>query len=187
MQPRTALLIVDVQHDFLPGGALGVAHGDEVIAPLVAVAPMADVVVASRDGHPPDHCSFAAQGGSWPPHCVEGTHGAELHDAIAELEPDHVVVKATTPAVDAYSAFDGTGLADWLRAEGVERVAVGGLATDYCVRASALDALAAGFEVVVLEDACRGVEVHQGDSARALAELRGAGAHVERSTALVDG
>jgi nicotinamidase-related amidase len=185
MQPRTALLIVDVQHDFLPGGALGVAHGDEVIAPLAAVAPTADVVVASRDGHPPDHCSFVEQGGTWPPHCVEGTRGAELHPDVAALEPDHVVVKATTPAVDAYSAFDGTDLADWLRERGVERVAVGGLATDYCVRASALDALAAGFEVVVLEDACRGVDVREGDSARALAELRAAGARIERSTALV--
>ena len=187
MHPRTALLIVDVQHDFLPGGALGVAHGDEVIAPLLAVAPAADVIVASRDGHPPDHCSFAAQGGPWPPHCVEGTRGAELHEAIAAAGPDHVVVKATSPAVDAYSAFDGTDLADWLRARGIERVAVGGLATDYCVRASALDALAAGFDVVVLEDACRGVDVHEGDSARALDELRAAGARVERSTALVDG
>jgi nicotinamidase-related amidase len=186
MHPRTALLIVDVQHDFLPGGALGVAHGDEVIAPLAAVAPTADVVVASRDGHPPDHCSFVEQGGTWPPHCVEGTRGAALHEAIADLEPDHVVVKATTADVDAYSAFDGTGLAGWLREHGVERVAIGGIATDYCVRASALDALADGFEVVVLEDACRGVDVHPGDSDRALAELRAAGASIERSTALVD-
>jgi len=175
---RSALVIVDVQHDFLPGGALAVPHGDEVVEPLLAAAGGADVVVASRDAHPRDHCSFTAQGGTWPAHCVQGTHGAELEERIAALPLDRVVDKATTAAVDAYSAFDGTGLADDLRARGVDHVLVGGLATDYCVRATALDALAAGFAVTVLAGASRGVDVREGDSARALAELRTAGATV---------
>jgi nicotinamidase/pyrazinamidase len=174
----TALLIVDVQHDFLPGGALGVTDGDEVIPALVAAAEDADVVVVSRDAHPADHCSFADQGGVWPVHCVEGTHGAELHPAIAELEPDVRIDKATTRDRDAYSAFDGTRLEEELRARGVDRIVIGGLATDYCVRASVLDALRAGFAVTVLEDAVRGVDVQPGDSERALEEMRAAGAAV---------
>jgi nicotinamidase/pyrazinamidase len=174
----TALLIVDVQHDFLPGGALGVPDGDAVIAPLVAAADAADLVVASRDDHPAEHSSFAAQGGAWPPHCVHGTHGAELEPRIAALEPDIVVDKATTPEVDAYSAFDGTGLADELRRRGIDRLVVGGLATDYCVRASVLDALREGFAVTVLRDAVRGVDVTAGDSERALDEMRAAGAEI---------
>jgi nicotinamidase/pyrazinamidase len=172
----SALLIVDVQHDFLPGGALAVPDGDAVVAALVAAAPMVDLVVASRDAHPADHCSFAAQGGTWPPHCIEGTRGAELHPDIVALAPDIVVEKATEPDRDAYSAFDGTGLADALRARGVDRLLVGGLATDYCVRASVLDALHDGFAVTVLVDGIRGVEVAAGDSERALDEMRKAGA-----------
>ena len=174
----SGLLIVDVQHDFLPGGALAVPDGDVVVDALVAAAGTADLIVASRDAHPADHCSFVAQGGIWPPHCVEGTHGAELHPAIAALAPDLVVAKATEPDRDAYSAFDGTGLADALRARGVDRLLVGGLATDYCVRASVLDALREGFAVTVLADGVRGVEVAAGDTDRALAEMRGAGAVV---------
>jgi nicotinamidase/pyrazinamidase len=174
----TALLIVDVQHDFLPGGALAVPDGDAVLDALEAAAPTVDLVVASRDAHPADHCSFTAQGGIWPPHCVEGTHGAELHSDIAALEPDIVVNKATESGTDAYSAFDGTGLADELRARGVDRLVVGGLATDYCVRASVLDALREGFTVTVLADGVRGVEVAAGDTERALREMREAGAVV---------
>jgi nicotinamidase-related amidase len=173
-----ALLIVDVQHDFLPGGALGVADGDAVIATLVAAAADANVVVVSRDAHPPDHSSFSEHGGIWPVHCVEGTHGAELHPAIAALEPDVRIAKATTRDRDAYSAFDGTGLEDLLRARGVDRIVIGGLATDYCVRASVLDALRAGFAVTVLADGIRGVDVEPGDSERALSEMRAAGATV---------
>ncbi len=174
----SALLIVDAQHDFLPGGALAVPDGDAVLAALVAAAATVDLVVASRDAHPADHCSFAAHGGIWPPHCVEGTHGAELHPDIAALTPDIVVEKATEPDRDAYSVFDGTGLADALRARGVDRLVVGGLATDYCVRASVLDALREGFAVTVLADGIRGVEVAAGDSERALDEMREAGAVV---------
>ena len=173
-----ALLIVDVQHDFLPGGALAVTDGDEVIPALVEAAEAAELVVASRDAHPPDHSSFSEQGGIWPVHCVDGTRGAELHPEIAALDPDLVVEKATTRDVDAYSAFDGTGLADELRARGVDRLVVGGLATDYCVRASVLDALREGFAVTVLADGVRGVDVQPGDSERALSEMRAAGATV---------
>jgi len=171
-----ALLIVDVQHDFLPGGALAVPDGDAVLPALVAAAADAELVVASRDAHPADHCSFAEQGGIWPVHCVEGTHGAELHPDIAALGPDLVVDKATAADRDAYSAFDGTGLAQELRARGVDRLVVGGLATDYCVRASVLDAIAEGFAVTVLAEGIRGVEVQPGDTERALQEMRAAGA-----------
>ena len=173
-----ALLIVDVQHDFLPGGALAVPAGDAVIPALVAAADDVHLVVASRDAHPADHSSFAPQGGIWPPHCVEGTRGAELHPAIAALAPSLVVEKATEADRDAYSAFDGTGLADALRDRGVDRLVVGGLATDYCVRASVLDALREGFPVTVLAAGVRGVEVAPGDTERALAEMREAGAVV---------
>jgi nicotinamidase-related amidase len=181
----TALLIVDVQGDFLPGGALGVPDGDAVVAPLVEAAKEADVVVASRDFHPPDHVSFAARGGPWPPHCVAGTPGAELHPAVAALRPDRVVEKGRSRDLEAYSAFDDTGLAAWLAERGVDRLLVGGLATDYCVRASALDALAAGLDVVVLEDAARPVDVRPGDGARALDEIREAGGRVTTSDRLV--
>lgn len=172
---KTALLIVDVQQDFLPGGALGVPDGDRVVEPLVRAAAGADIVVKTKDAHPEGHCSFAAQGGPWPDHCIEGTRGAELHPQIAALTGD-VVAKATTLEVDAYSGFDGTGLAEDLRARGVERVFVGGLATDYCVKATVLDGLHAGLDVTVLTDAIAAVDVQPGDGERALKEMTGAGA-----------
>jgi nicotinamidase/pyrazinamidase len=173
----TALLCVDVQRDFCPGGALAVQGGDEVVQALVAEAPHAELVVASRDWHPPDHCSFVERGGRWPPHCVAGTRGAEIVPEVAALA-DVTVSKATTPNDDTYSAFGGTGLAELLRARGVTTLVVGGLATDYCVRASALDALAAGFAVVVPRSAVRAVDVERGDGERALEELAAAGATV---------
>ena len=183
----TALLIVDVQGDFLPGGALGVPDGDAVVEPLGRLAAAADLVVASRDLHPVDHVSFAARGGPWPPHLVTGTPGAELHPAVEALQPDRVVDKAQSPDVDAYSAFDGTDLTAWLRGRGVDRLLVGGLATDYCVRASALDALAAGFAVDVAADACRAVDVLPGDGDRALEEVRDAGGRVRSTAELLAG
>jgi nicotinamidase-related amidase len=180
---RTALLIVDVQHDFLPGGALAVPDGDAVLAPLERLAREVDLVVASRDWHPADHPSFAEQGGEWPVHCVQGTAGAELHPRVAALRPALVVDKAD-PAGDAFSAFEGTGLAEALREHGIERLLVGGLATDYCVRVSALDALREGFDVVVVEDAVRAVDVRPGDGERALDEVRDAGGAVAASDRL---
>mgnify|MGYP000962780689 CR=1 FL=1 len=181
-QRGDALLLVDVQNDFLPGGALGVPEGDAVIAPLnecaARFAQLGLPVVASRDWHPPDHCSFRPQGGPWPPHCVAGTPGAAFA-ATLRLPPATIVVsKATDPAVDAYSAFQGTGLAESLAALGCRRTWIGGLATDYCVRATALDAMAAGLQVLVLATAVRAVDVRPGDGARALEELRDRGATI---------
>jgi nicotinamidase/pyrazinamidase len=172
---RTALIAVDVQGDFLPGGSLAVADGFAVVPPLVAAAHSADVVVATRDWHTPDHVSFAARGGPWPPHCVAGTPGGALEPRIDRIA-DVVVSKGSNSEVDAYSGFDRTPLAALLRAMDVDRVVVGGLATDYCVRATVLDALREGFAVTVLRDAVRAVEVSPGDGARALAEMQDAGA-----------
>jgi putative nicotinate phosphoribosyltransferase len=175
--PGTALIAVDVQHDFLPGGALGVPGGDAVVEPLVRAARGAGLVVKTRDAHTSDHCSFTAQGGTWPAHCVARTRGAELHPAIAALDGP-VVDKGTARDADAYSGFDGTQLAELLRAAGVTHVLVGGLATDYCVRATALDALAAGFRTTVLADAVAAVDIADGDGRRALDELAAAGAQI---------
>ncbi len=179
------LLVVDVQNDFCPGGALPVAEGDRVVPVLnrwIERAVRARIpVFASRDWHPRGHVSFAERGGPWPPHCVQGTAGAELHRDLA-LPPGAVLVsKGTSLDRDAYSAFEGTDLAERLRAAGVRRVFVGGLALDYCVRASALDALKHGLDVVLLVQATRPVEVSPGDGERALAELRAAGARIEDS------
>lgn len=169
-----ALIAVDVQRDFLPGGALAVADGDAVVLPIRHLATRAPLVVATRDFHPADHCSFTAQGGPWPPHCVIGTPGAALHPAIDGLV--HVIVsKGTDPAEEQYSGFQETGLAGLLRARQVEHVLIAGLATDYCVRATALASRAEGFTTTVVTEAVRAVDVRPGDGERALAEARAAG------------
>lgn len=152
-----ALIIVDVQNDFCPGGALAVAEGDEVVPILNRLAPLFGTVVATRDWHPTNHRSFAAQGGPWPSHCVAGTPGAEFHSALDRSAIDLLIQKATMPEQEAYSGFDGADLAAQLRARGVRRVYVGGLALDYCVDATALDARKAGFETWVIGDATRAV------------------------------
>jgi nicotinamidase/pyrazinamidase len=173
-----ALVIVDFQNDFTPGGALAVPDGD-VVAPhlneLVASGRF-DLVVATRDWHPPDHSSFAAQGGPWPEHCVAGTEGAQLNPALDAAKVDVLVDKGTDPHTEGYSGFDGTELASLLRERGIDRVTVAGLATDYCVRATALDALQEGFDVTVDAAGSRGID--GGDSARALDEVRAAGGSV---------
>ena len=180
--PRSgdALVIVDVQKDFLPGGSLAVPFGDEVIPVLRRAARAFDrrglPVLATRDWHPPDHCSFVAQGGPWPSHCVAGTEGAELASELGLPDGARLVSKADRSDRDAYSGFQDTELAELLREAGVTRVFVGGLATDYCVRATVLDALAEDFEVVLLSDAVRAVDVEPGDGARAIQEMVGAGA-----------
>jgi nicotinamidase/pyrazinamidase len=180
-----ALIVIDVQNDFLPGGALAVAHGDEVLPPLNdairAFTLAARPIFASRDWHPADHCSFKARGGPWPPHCVAGTPGAEFAHALALPASAIVVSKATTADADAYSAFGGTDLAAQLRRRSVSRVVVGGLATDYCVLNTVLDARAEGFEVLLLADAVRAVEVTPGDGERALARMERAGARLARA------
>jgi nicotinamidase-related amidase len=175
-----ALVIVDFQNDFTPGGALAVAGGDEIADRINALARSGDydVVVATRDWHPPDHGSFAERGGPWPPHCIQGTRGAELHPALDTVAVDVVVDKGQDPSTEGYSGFDGTELATLLRDRGVDRVTVVGLATDYCVKHTALEAMREGFGVTVDSTAVRGVDVAPGDSERALAELRTAGAEI---------
>lgn len=175
LQPDDALLLVDVQRDFLPGGALAVPEGDAVVPVLnryIALAQQHGTpIFASRDWHPAGHCSFRAQGGPWPPHCVAGSEGARIAPGL-ELPANAVVVdKATTQAEDAYSAFSGTTLARQLRARDVKRVYVGGLATDYCVLNTVRDARSEGFEVVLLTDAIRAVNVNADDGARAVAQM----------------
>jgi nicotinamidase/pyrazinamidase len=181
MTKRRALLIVDVQNDFCPGGALGVADGDQVIAPLNRLAHeflnRGDVVVKSRDWHPATTKHFAAYGGTWPVHCVQETAGAEFHHALID-DPRIIIISKGTGDEDSYSTFDGTDLAERLRAQGVEEVWLGGLATDYCVKNSALDALSEGFRVKVIEDAIRAVNLKPGDDARAMEEMRSAGAEI---------
>ncbi|HKF75294.1 MAG TPA: nicotinamidase [Candidatus Dormibacteraeota bacterium] len=177
-----ALLIVDPQVDFCPGGALPVPGGDAIFPAINQLAGRLRLVVASRDWHPPDHCSFQSRGGPWPVHCQAGTPGADFHPDLDQTPLREVFSKGTDPARDAYSAFDGTALGGWLRERGVRRLLVAGLATDYCVRASVLDALREGLEVVVLQDAVGAVDPRPGDGARALDEMRSAGAAVARSS-----
>ena len=173
-------MIIDFQNDFAPGGALAVPQGDEIAARLHELIDTGrfDLVVATRDWHPPEHGSFAAKGGPWPPHCVAGSAGAELHPSLDASRVDIVLDKGTDPGTEGYSGFDGTDLADLLRRRGIDRITVAGLATDYCVRATALDALGEGFEVTVDTAGSRGIEKEPGDVERALAEVRAAGGAV---------
>lgn len=194
-----ALLIVDFQVDFCPGGALAVADGDTIAGPVNALARHVGLVVATRDWHPADHGSFtgavvdpelwdgADPPAIWPVHCVQDTAGAELHPALDRDLVDVVVDKGLDPNSQGYSAFQHTGLAGALRARGVSHLYVSGLATDYCVLNSVLDALAEGFAVTVVTDAVRGVEVTPGDSARALERMAEAGARLAGSSAVLSG
>jgi nicotinamidase/pyrazinamidase len=174
VDPRTdALIVVDVQRDFCPGGALAVPRGGEVVPVINRLLVLTDwLTVATRDWHPADHCSFKAQGGIWPPHCVAGTDGAAFHPALDQTRIRHVVSKAVTRGMEAYSGFQGTDLAALLASRGVRRAFVCGLATEYCVKATALDARRAGLDIVVIEDAIRGVEVKPGDCVKAIDEMR---------------
>jgi nicotinamidase/pyrazinamidase len=203
-----ALILVDIQNDFLPGGALAVPDGDRVIAVANALMPAFSLVVATQDWHPPEHGSFAVNhpgrrpgevielGGTsqvlWPAHCVQGTPGAEFAAALAKEHITRAFVKGTDPEIDSYSGFydngrrRSTGLGEFLRESGVTTVTVLGLATDYCVKFTALDALSLGLRTTVIEDGCRGVELAPGDVARALAEIRAAGGEVRPSAGLVD-
>jgi nicotinamidase/pyrazinamidase len=175
-----ALIIVDFQNDFTPGGALAVREGDTIADRIDAHARSGDydVVLATRDWHPPDHASFAAQGGPWPPHCVQGTPGAELHPALDRALIDAVVDTGYERDLEGYSGFEGTNLADLLRERQVDHVTVVGLATDYCVKNTALDALRQGFGVTVDSTAVKPVDVEVGDGERALEAVRAAGGSV---------
>jgi nicotinamidase/pyrazinamidase len=175
-----ALIVVDMQRDFLPGGSLAVPHGDEIVPVINRYMQLFSAenlpIVFSRDWHPINHCSFESRGGPWPPHCVAGSEGAAFAVGLTIPANARIVSKASAPDRDAYSAFQGTDLEAHLRSLDVNRVFVCGLATDYCVRATAEAALAAGFAAVLLRDAMRAVEVHMGDGETALQALRGAGA-----------
>ncbi len=191
-----ALLIIDFQNDFTSGGALAVPGGDEIAEPVKRLADQFDHVFATRDWrladqfdhvfatrdwHPPDHASFATEGGPWPVHCVQGTHGAELHPAMRDVEVEAIVDVGVERDDEGYSGFEKSKLADLLHEAGVDEVAVVGLATDYCVRASAIDACREGFDTTVVTDAIRAVEVNPGDGERALEDMKRAGAKLATS------
>lgn len=180
LETRDALVIVDVQNDFLPGGALAVPDGDAVLPVLNGYIALFEsrglAIFATRDWHPRDHCSFRAQGGPWPPHCVAFSRGAAFATDLQLPCSAVIVSKAQAPDRDAYSGFEGTELETLLRARGASRLLVGGLATDYCVLNTVRDGLARGFQVRLLTDAIRAVNVNPGDGDRALAEMSGLGA-----------
>jgi nicotinamidase/pyrazinamidase len=175
LNDKDALLVVDVQNDFLPGGSLAVQRGNEIIPVLNSYIRRFDQsglpVYATRDWHPAGHCSFLPQGGIWPPHCVAGTEGAMFPAALNVPESALIISKADTVQKDAYSGFEGTALADMLRARGVERLFIGGLTTDYCVLNTVRDALSEGFKVALLADAIKAVDVHPGDGDAAMQEM----------------
>jgi nicotinamidase/pyrazinamidase len=174
-----ALVIVDVQNDFCPGGALPVRDGDAVVAPLnryaESFARAGALVIATRDWHPPDHCSFRERGGAWPVHCVRGTPGAAFHPSLRLPANTVVISKAENPAVESYSFFGEPHLEQPLASRGIRRLFIGGLATDYCVKWTAMDAARRGLEAFVLADAIRGVDARPGDSERAIEEMKTAG------------
>ncbi|MCE9553575.1 MAG: bifunctional nicotinamidase/pyrazinamidase [Planctomycetes bacterium] len=198
-----ALMLVDLQNDFMPGGALAVAEGDRVVPIANRLMPRFDVVVATQDWHPAGHCSFASQhpgkspgdvvnlGGVqqvlWPDHCVQGSTGAELHRELNQAEIDHVVHKGTDAGIDSYSDFydnqriRATGLTDYLRKRGVTDVYVMGLATDYCVKYTALDAVEDGFHTLLIKDGCRGVNLKPGDVEAAVSAMAAAGVQLVES------
>jgi nicotinamidase/pyrazinamidase len=175
-----ALLIIDFQNDFVPGGALPVPDGDRIAPRVRALLESGDfdLVVATRDWHPPDHGSFEAQGGPWPPHCVQGSEGAELHPSLDRSKVDVVIDAGYRPELEGYSGFEETELERVLREHEIDSVTVVGLATDYCVRATALEALRLGFDVTIDREGVRGIDVSPGDSDRALAEVEAAGGAV---------
>lgn len=200
-----ALVLVDLQYDFCPGGALAVARGDETITVARKLMPKFDTVVATQDWHPRDHASFGVNQGKqvgdviqlnglpqvmWPVHCVQGTHGAELHAGLDRARITRVFQKGTDANIDSYSGFfdnghqKATGLGAWLRDQRVEQLYVLGLATDYCVKFTTLDARDLGFDVWLVEDGCRAVDLSPGDGDRALAEMRRAGATIIDSGAI---
>lgn len=198
-----ALIVVDVQYDFLPGGALAVPRGDEVIPVANRMMPLFDRVVASQDWHPADHGSFAVNHEGkkpgdvidlhglrqvlWPPHCVRNTHGAELADALDRARIDTVIRKGADPGIDSYSAFfdndhrKKTTLDDYLKREGVTDCYILGLATDYCVKYTALDAVNLEYRTVLIRDGARGIDLDPGDIERAIDEMAEAGVRVTDS------
>src|SRR5688572_17322463 len=202
-----ALILVDIQNDFLPGGALAVPRGDEIISIANQLQCIFDIVVATQDWHPADHGSFAANHPGrklyeqieldglpqtlWPIHCVQNTRGAELAPTILRERIEKIFQKGTDPGIDSYSGFfdnghrKSTGLGEWLKERGVAEVFVCGLATDYCVKFTALDAVQFGFKTALIEDASRGVNLRPTDVTEAIAEMKRAGVQVVNSTELL--
>jgi nicotinamidase/pyrazinamidase len=182
---RTALVVVDVQMDFCPGGALAVRHGDQVVPRLNGIIRTFEEsglpIFFTRDWHPLDHVSFRSKKGPWPPHCVQGSAGANFHPELDVPHDAEIISKGDRPSEEAYSGFQGTDLEARLKRLGVDELFVGGLATDYCVKETTLDALRAGFDVEVLKDCVKPVDVKQGDGARALAEMQKEGARLTTS------
>jgi nicotinamidase/pyrazinamidase len=201
-----ALILVDIQNDFCPGGSLAVPDGDAVVPVVNRLQKKFDRIVATQDWHPRGHGSFASSHGKpvyeaieirgapqtlWPDHCVQGTHGAELAAGLDRTRIARVFQKGTDPAIDSYSGFldadhrNSTGLADYLSGRGVDEVVIAGLATDYCVKYTALDAVKLGFQAAVVADACRGVDLQAGDSEAALREMKAAGVRILWSRAIL--
>jgi len=178
---KDALIVVDMQRDFMPGGALPVQEGDKIVPRLNQYIRLfferGLPVFFTRDWHPPDHISFKDQGGVWPPHCVQDTEGAKFHPDLY-IPPDNrfIISKGTSRDFDAYSGFQGTMLDQLLKERGIRRVFVGGVATDYCVKNTVLGAINLGYEAFLLLDGIKGVDVKQGDSERAIEDMLGAGA-----------
>jgi nicotinamidase/pyrazinamidase len=179
-QSGDALILVDVQKDFLPGGSLAVPSGEQVVPVLnryIGLFRERNLpIFATRDWHPANHCSFIAQGGPWPPHCVQGSPGAEFASDLALPEEAFIISSATNPDREAYSGFSETDLHTRLKALGIERLFIGGLATDYCVLNTVKDALALGYQVFLLRDAIRAVNVHPRDGEEAEQEMVSLGA-----------
>ena len=186
----SALVLVDIQNDFCPGGALAVAEGDRIVEVVNRLVPEFQLIISTQDWHPADHISFKEQGGPWPPHCVQGTAGAQLHAALDQTRIDYYFRKASSPDKDAYSEFEGTDdegrtLDLALKSHDIERIYVVGLATDYCVKATVLDGIKLGYDVYVVTDAVRAVNVAPDDGEKAIEEMASAGAHLVTSDQII--
>lgn len=180
-----ALIVTDLQNDFCEGGSLEVDGSRNIAEPVNTLIELFDLVVACQDWHPVDHISFTTRGGPWPPHCIQNTWGADITNDIDQSSIAKVFKKADQPDAEAYSAFDGTGMADFLRQQGVVHIYVAGLTTDYCVRTTVLDGIREGFEVTVARDAIRAVNVRPNDGAEAIAEMEDAGAQLSTSEEII--
>lgn len=189
LQPSDALIVVDMQRDFLPGGTLAVNQGEQIIPLINRLLARFSCRVFTRDWHPANHVSFSAhptfKDGSWPAHCVQNTPGADFHPALRADLADRIISKGSDPQREAYSGFQDTDLEAWLEARNIQRVFVTGVATDYCVKATALDAKTAGFSVYVIQDATRGVNQPAGTEAAALADLEHGGINLIDSRELL--
>ena len=195
---KKALILTDIQYDFVPGGALAVPKGDEIVPVANRLMPEYDLIIATQDWHPADHKSFASRhpgkkigdvielGGLkqvlWPDHCVQGTRGAELVEGLNKKHIDKIIRKGTDPEIDSYSGFfdndhrQSTGLGDFLKEQSVDEVHVIGLATDYCVKYTVLDSIGLGFNTFVITEGCRGIDMNPGDCKKAVDEMKQAGA-----------